>query len=193
MSSNFLADASGSRPDSAQRPRFSRYGRWLVSLWLVFHVVAITSAPAALEPTSDLFASIHEACQPYLEALFLDHGYHFFAPEPEESNLLAFEAQRPDGSVVAGRIPDRATRPRLLYHRYFMLTEHMSKAPEEFRDLWNRSYADHLGHEHGATQVELTQQTHLLSSMERVREGGRLDDPESYEDHFLGSFACDGH
>ncbi|MGA7499923.1 MAG: hypothetical protein WBX00_24600 [Isosphaeraceae bacterium] len=168
-----------------------RSWRWMVNLWLVFHLVAIIIAPAAMYPSSELARSVHGVCQPYLEALYLDHGYHFFAPEPEESTLLSFEAERPDGTVVRGRIPNRATQPRLLYHRYFMLTEHMNQSPEEFRDRWHESYARHLGREYGASRVKLIQQTHLLSSMERIREGGRLTDPESYEDHPLGDFPCD--
>ena len=90
--------------------------------------------------------------QPYLGALYLDHGYHFFAPEPAESTLLAYVAEREDGTVVRGRIPDRTTQPRLLYHRYFMLTEHMSDAPEDFEQLWHESYAQHIAREQHATQ-----------------------------------------
>ena len=112
--------------------------------------------------------------QPYLEILYSNHGNHFFAPEPGESTLLAFEAERDDGTIVRGRIPDRTTWPRLLYHRYFMLTEHMSDAPDELRASWHESYAQHIGREYGATRVRLTQQTHLLPTMERVRDGGRL-------------------
>jgi hypothetical protein len=74
-----------------------------------------------------------------------------------------------------------------------MLTEHMNQSPEEFRDRWHESYAQHLGREYGASRVKLIKQTHLLSSMERIREGGRLTDPESYEDHPLGDFPCDGY
>jgi len=170
-----------------------RQWRWVINIWLVFHLMAIISAPAALDPSSELTHFVHGLCQPYLEALFLDHGYHFFAPEPEESTLLSFEAERPDGTVVRGRIPDRATQPRLLYHRYFMLTEHVSKAPEELRGQWHESYARHLGRAFGASRVKLIQQTHLLSSMERVRAGGHLTDPASYEDHPLGDFACDAY
>ena len=170
-----------------------RYLWWGVNLWLVFHLAAIVIAPAAMDPSSDLVRYLHGVFQPYLDALFLDHGYHFFAPEPEESTLLSFEAERSDGSVVRGRIPDRATQPRLLYHRYFMLTEHMSRAPEELRDQWHDSYAQHIGHVYGASRVKLIQQTHLLSSVERIRQGRRLDDPESYEDHPLGDFQCDGY
>ncbi len=70
-----------------------------------------------------------------------------------------------------------------------MLTEHMSDAPEDVERLWHESYAEHIAREHGATRVTLIQQTHQLSStMERVRDGGRLDDPESYEERELGVF-----
>ena len=122
----------------------------MVNLWLVFHLVAIIIAPAAIGPIVRTRTFGTWTCASLIsKSLYLDHGYHFFAPEPEESTLLSFEAERPDGTVVRGRIPDRATRPRLLYHRYFMLTEHMSKSPEEFRDRWHESYARHLGREYG--------------------------------------------
>jgi hypothetical protein len=165
-----------------------RWPRRLISAWLVFHLIAVISAPAATAPASDLARGVCRFFMPYVGALYLDHGYHFFAPEPAESTLLAYEAEREDGSVVRGRIPDRSTRPRLLYHRYFMLTEHMSDADEESAKFWHQSYAEHIARAENATRVRLIQQTHNLSSMERVRDGGRLDDPEGYEDRELGVF-----
>jgi hypothetical protein len=166
--------------------------RLAVNLWLVFHLAAIIIAPAAVGPASDLVLSAWDQFQPYLEVLYLNHGYHFFAPEPEESTLLVFEAERADGTVVRGRIPDRSTQPRLLYHRYFMLTEHMNDASEELRPIWYESYAQHIGRQYGAVKVRLIKQTHLLPTRERILEGGRLSDPESYEDETLGEFPCDG-
>ena len=125
-----------------------------VNVWLVFHLAAIIIAPAAVGPSSELVHAAWDCFQPYLELLYLNHGYHFFAPEPEESTLLSYEAERPDGTVVRGRIPDPAIGPRLLYHRYFMLTEHMRNAPDELRDLWHRSYAEQIGRQYGARRVE---------------------------------------
>ena len=165
--------------------------RWVISVWLVFHLAAIIIAPAAVGPSSELVHAAWDFFQPYLEILYLNHGYHFFAPEPEESTLLSYEAERPDGTVIRGRHPRPGLSPRLLYHRYFMLTEHMRDAPEELRDLWHRSYAEQIGREYGASRVSLIQQTHLLPTRERIREGGRLSDPESYEDQPLGDFPCD--
>jgi hypothetical protein len=179
------------RPASPTRRSGSSRWRWALNAWLTFHLAAIIIAPASVSPSSELSRSAWDLVQPYVELLYLNHGNQFFAPEPGESTLLAFEAERDDGTVIRGRIPDRTTWPRLLYHRHFMLTEHMRDAPPELQALWHGSYARHLGSQFGARRVRLTQQTHLLPTMERVRGGGRLDDPESYEEQPLGVFRCD--
>ena len=182
-------DGRGVPVDTGPPRGLERRGmRRAVSVWLVIHLAAIVIAPAAVAPASELARGACRLMQPYLGALYLDHGYHFFAPEPAESTLLAYVAEHEDGTVVRGRIPDRGTHPRLLYHRYFMLTEHMNDAPEDMAGLWHASYAEHILREQGAVTVRLIQQTHNLPTMERVRDGGRLDDPESYEERELGVF-----
>ncbi len=182
-------------PGQATAPRgpSRRFLRRLVSLWLVFHSRPSSFRRPSVAPSSELVRETWGWFQPYLQFLYLDHGYHFFAPEPMESTLLSYEAKRADGTVVRGRIPDRVTQPRLLYHRYFMLTEHMNDAPEELEDLWHESYAHHIGRKYGAVEVTLFQQTHNLPTMERVRDGGRLTDPESFEEQSLGTFPCEGY
>jgi hypothetical protein len=164
--------------------------RFAISIWLVFHILAIIVAPASVAPSSNLVQSVWLIFQPYLEALYLNNGYHFFAPEPSESTLVAYTAERADGTIVRGRIPDRRIVPRQLYHRHFMLTERMNSGPEELEQLWYRSYAQHIGHKYGAKQVTLTRQVHLLPSMQMVREGVGLNHPESYEEQPLGVFPC---
>jgi hypothetical protein len=186
------------RPEALERspaPRvpLSRPLRWAINLGLVLHVVAIIIAPAAVSPSSDLIQAGWDLFQPYLQILYLNHGYHFFAPEPGNSTLLAFQAERPDGTVVSGRIPNREIVPRLLYHRHFMLTEQMKDAPAELRDEWLGSYAEHICRKYGAARVRLTGQTHHLPTMEMIRSGVRLDDPSSYEDEDLGVFECKTH
>jgi hypothetical protein len=183
---------SDAGPDGAPAPG-RRFPKRAVSAWLAFHLAAIVVAPASVDPSSELIQATWKVFQPYLDVLYLNHGYHFFAPEPAESTLLAYEAERPDGTVVRGRIPDRSIKPRLLYHRYFMLTEHMNGAPDELKNLWHESYARHIGRRVGASKVKLVQQTHLLPTPERVRGGARLDDPDSYENQTLGTFACDAY
>jgi hypothetical protein len=84
----------------------------------------------------------------YVDFMYLSHGYSFFAPNPGPSHLLECEiiprgptadgravhsTGRPvvakDGQAMQGTsswrvFPDRRNdRPRLLYHRYFMLSE----------------------------------------------------------------------
>ncbi len=192
MSLEPLSPPAVEDPPSERRPGAARFLRTAVSAWLVIHLTAIIVAPAAVGPSSDLVQAAWNVFHPSLQILYLNHGYHFFAPEPDESTLLAYEAARPDDAVARGHLPDRSIAPRLLYHRYFMLTEHMRDAPEELQDIWYRSYAEEIARETGATLVRLTRQTHLLPSMERIRNGGQLTDAEGYEDYPLGEFPCDG-
>ena len=179
--------ASGAEASGGRRKKLLRWG---INIWLVYHLSAIVIAPAAVAPSSALIESAWAFFQPYLQLLYLNNGYHFFAPEPGESTLLAFKATRADGTIVEGRIPNRTIVPRLLYHRHFMLTEHMKDAPEELRQAWLGSYAEHLCRKYGAVRVSLTGQIHNLPTMEMVRNGVRLDDPSSYEDEPLGEFEC---
>lgn len=192
MSVPTLNGSARAESDRSSRRLGSRVLKGVVSLWLLFHVAAVIIAPASVGPSSYLVRSAWEVVQPYLQVLYLNHGYHFFAPEPSGSTLLAFEARRADGTVVRGRIPNRGIKPRLLYHRHFMLTEHMNLAPPELRDRWFGSYARHLGHKYGAVRVGLTRLSHELPSMEMVRKGVRLDDPASFFEQPLGVFTCDG-
>src|SRR5262249_34613560 len=104
-----------SEPAAAPGRTRGRLLRWAVSLWLVFHLSALIIAPASVSPSSDFVRSAWNVFRPYLQVLYLNHGYHFFAPEPSESTLLGFVAERPDGSVIRGRIPNREIKPRLLY------------------------------------------------------------------------------
>jgi hypothetical protein len=166
--------------------------RWALNLWLVFHVTAIIVAPASVSPSSDLVRAAWNGFRPYLQVLYLNHGYHYFAPEPSQSTLLAFVAERDGEAPIHGRIPNRSIVPRLLYHRHFMLTERMVVAPTHLQQRWYESYAQHLGHVYGANRVSLTRQTHYLPTMEMVRNGVRLDDPASYAEQPLGVFRCDG-
>lgn len=176
------------------RPLVRRSLRWALNGWLVFHITAMIVAPATVGPTSDLLGSAWRVFQPYLQPLYLNHGHAFFAPEPGESSLLTFVAIKEDGTVIAeGRFPSKKdNKPRLLYHRYFMLTEHMNnRATDANRQLWYRSYALHLGRKYGAAKVSLSRVAHYLPSMEMVRNGVKLDDPASYEEQPLGIFRCD--
>jgi hypothetical protein len=178
---------------TAKRSTRMRVLRWAVNCWLVYHLAAIIIAPASVAPTSELINSTWRIFQPYLELLYLNHGYHFFAPEPAASTLISYEAERPDGTKVAGHFPSRKIQPRLLYHRHFMLTEHLHAAelreePDELLQEWVKSYADHIRTKYGAVRVKLTGHVHGLPSREDVLGGVKLNDPASYESSEFGVF-----
>lgn len=173
------------------RPMARRILKYLLNAWLAFHVAVICIAPASVSPSSRLTQAAWRFARPYLQLLYLNHGYHYFAPEPAESTLLTYTVQRADGSTVSGQIPHRQIRPRLLYHRHFMLTEFLNFPSPEQQKVWHRSYARHLCRKHGAITVSLSQVTHFLPSMAAVRAGAKLDDPASYVEDPLGTFSCD--
>ena len=120
-----------------------RAARWLISGALVFHLLAVSLTPfLAMSRNSGgsespLAAQVMHLFRPYVTALFLNHGYAFFAPDPPgESHLVKYRVEFADGRpTVQGTFPDLATeRPRLLYHRHFMLAEFwetMFTPPEE--------------------------------------------------------------
>jgi hypothetical protein len=136
------AEIEVARPstDSAQIP-FPRWSKALISALLVLHVAAVVSAPLAFvcrsrggeSPATEAIARFF---RPYSDAFYLNHGYAFFAPDPGPNHLVDFKVEFDDGRApVTGRFPDLATeRPRLLYHRYFMLSEALNNrfAPPEF-------------------------------------------------------------
>ncbi len=117
----------------------------LVSGALLFHLSAQFLATwNAAPPQSDLGTTLATPFQAYIAAAKLNQGYRFFAPDPGPSHLLRFRIINADGSPVVlsefavnaekteGQLPPPELRvglfspqARLLYHRYFMLTEQL--------------------------------------------------------------------
>ena len=99
----------------------------LLPVAIVFHLTAVFVAPLAFasEYSSPFVNAIYAALRPYIAAMYLDHGYFFFAPNPGPSHLVDYKVEFADGRPpLTGRFPDLKTeRPRLLYHRHFMLSE----------------------------------------------------------------------
>ena len=180
--------------DATPRPLWRRAGFALVNVWLVYHLIAIAGSPATIPPSSQLQRDTWLAVGPYLEAIYLNHGWHYFAPDPGASTLLAYEGVAVDGTPVAGVVPDRRVAwPRQLYHRYFMLTEAIPQTdelPPGVRDGYVAALAGGLGKDLGVAEAELTRVTHRLPSMDEVRAGFPLDDPALYERESLGRHRC---
>lgn len=172
----------------------------MVSVLLLLHLTALVVAPFAVQPSSLLSGYAWSAFRPYLEAAYLNHGYHFFGPEPGPGHLVRYEIELADGTTKEGYFPNRSEhRPRLLYHRHFMLSERLAglmpqDGPEgrvaklPWAEAYVRSYAEHLYETHRARQVTLYLRRHLLPWPEQIEHGMTLDDPKLYEERRLISY-----
>lgn len=160
---------------------------------LALHCCAIIVGPWSVPPSSLLSQDAYSLFEPYVEATFLNHGYHFFAPDPGPSHLVRYEVVREDGSEIKGFFPDRDLNwPRLMYHRHFMMTEHLNGFLEagqtEVAEKHITSYARHLNHVHEGAEVRMFLVRHQLPSPEDVQKGMKLDDPRLYREKPLGTF-----
>jgi hypothetical protein len=188
--------------------------RWVVSILLCLHLLAVFAAPwADPPPSSDLARRVAGRLHPYLKFAALDNGYRFFAPDPGPSHLIRFELYDVDGGVTKGVFPDRDQHwPRLLYHRYFMVAEMifslagptLDLPPEQMlteqdrqeisdrlkiaREL-QRGVADVLlRHHENATRVRLFTAIHAIPTPDDVKRGMALNDPVLYREVLLGEF-----
>ena len=160
-----------------------RVGIVLVHLWIVFHFASVFIASASVPPATRLAGQAWSCVGGYLQFLYLNHGYHFFSPDPGTSTLIAYEATLPNGDVIWDRIPNRQIWPRLNYHRHFMLTEHMVStvgARPELEDLLVETYAREIARQTGADRIFLYEVEHELSWPSQVLAGRHLDDPVTY-------------
>lgn len=182
--------------------------RLAASALIAWHVVAVLSGPIHVpwSVTGDRLQSVNGH---YMQAMYLNHGYKFFAPDPGPSHLIEYDLTLADGSHKTGRFPDRDELwPRLLYHRHFMLSEFVASGaggppdpswqaqpdwekqkPSDAQRKFARSYATHLLHEHQARRVKLTLVEHLIPAPEDVATHRMaLDDPRLYRRRPLGEF-----
>ena len=93
-----------------------------ILLYLLVVLLGPLSNPIGSE---NLTLPLGRQIRPVHEALYLGHGYRFFAPDPGPSHILEYRinAGEPEKEIIA-RFPDRNEHwPRLLYHRWFMLSE----------------------------------------------------------------------
>lgn len=99
--------------------------RCIASILILGYLSIVLIGPLSNPVASEhLSAPLAEKVSPIHRALFLGHGYRFFAPDPGPSHLLVYRGMRVDGTRFEGHFPDRENHwPRLLYHRWFMLSE----------------------------------------------------------------------
>jgi hypothetical protein len=145
-------------------------------------IIAPLSGPP---PASDLSQVILQPFRPLLGALYLGHGYRFFAPDPGPGHSIRWTITRPDGSTLSGTTPDAARDwPRLLYHRRFMVAEKIAPlvpppdAPAEVRARAKADWlplvkgvAGNLLRTHGGDRITLEMVEHYLPGPDEVAEG----------------------
>jgi len=187
------------------RPRKS--GGWplfvrvFVSLFVLFHLFAVFIAPMSMAVSlvprreTDRPLAIAVAQRPpvqwYLDALYLNHGYSFFAPDPGEGHLIRFQVFDDRGSVIKeGEFPSKTDFwPRLRYHRYFMLAEQCQigigndAADKQWQQSYLKNYAKELLREYGGQSVRVQRMVHWPLHREDAAKDPpmKLDDPRTYE------------
>ena len=165
---------------------WSRPARWLASLLIAGYLATVIVPPlAGPPPASELAGVLRQPLRPLIGALYLDHGYRFFAPDPGPGHEIRWTVTMPDGSAKSGKIPDReADWPRLLYHRRFMVAEKIAvlvpttEAPREVRDRakpdWLplvKGVAGNVLRATGGTRVKLEMVEHYLPDPTEVVAG----------------------
>lgn len=126
------AEPQDASPSDKTATTWSPPIKLLASAVIALHVLAVFWAPLAFasrgSPGSPLTDSVFAVLRPYIDALYLNHGYSFFAPDVGPSRLVRYQVEFADGrEPVEGVFPNLATQqPRLLYHRHFMLSEALS-------------------------------------------------------------------
>jgi hypothetical protein len=166
--------------------------RIIVSVFLVWHVSAVFLAPLSIPPSSGLVRSIAQGppMQWYLNLLYLNHGYNFFAPDPGDGHIVRYQVYDQNRQPIKdgqGEFPNRNTQwPRLFYHRYFMLAEQVgwglgdgldpNKGPRRYLEAFGR----HLLQKYDGQMVTVQWIAHRPADPLPGPVPVKLDKPESY-------------
>lgn len=181
---------------TAQPKPLFKFIRLGISGLIVLHLMAVILPPIWFQSRpSPIVETLIAPVEAYGQFLYIDRGYAFFAPDPGPSHLIQAAIKDGSGERVEEMYPDRERqRPRLLYHRHFMLTEFLEEsyqppgppaelanldreAAEEWIQLRARyehirtSYVDHLKQVHPGKEVEgIRRIEHLIPGITEFRE-----------------------
>ncbi len=180
--------AEPAMPNAAPAPRLGRWAFVALNVWLCYHLFAIVVGPASVPPAPPIAQDAWRFASGYLQAFYLNHGFHYFSPDPAGSTLVAYTLEMPDGSMKSGRLPHRKIWPRLLYHRHFMVTEFLGNGPEEFRPFVQRALARQLLRDSGAQAVRLELLYHDTAGVQEILSGQTLNEPASFHATDLGRY-----
>ncbi|MEN0110339.1 MAG: hypothetical protein AAF805_06410 [Planctomycetota bacterium] len=179
------------RPETGtDAPAVGYPGLWTrvaIGVAVVWHLFAVFIAPFSVPPTSPLVEGIatSAAVRWYTDPLYLNHGYHFFGPDPPINQLVRYRVTDSGGALIAeGEFPNKEQQsPRLFYHRHMMLADQAGLGPadvepEAWLRLKLRGYARHLLRTHNGGRVQLDLVRHNLLYPSQSRRG---DDPNAPE------------
>jgi hypothetical protein len=99
--------------------------RVAVSLVVIFHFVGIWTATMTVEPSPLIWRYLWAyVYRPYLESMYVNNAFHFYAPDPGPATLVWFYIKYDDGSAEWFKIPQRGDNPvSLEYQRRLSLSE----------------------------------------------------------------------
>jgi hypothetical protein len=128
----------------------------------------------------------------YLDALYINHGYSFFAPDPGPGHLVFYEVYDEQGNVKRqGKFPDWDVQwPRLWYHRHFMLADQVGlglardQGPGEGERKYLAAYARQLLRKYDGESARVRWVAHEPLDPFSVRpdEPIQLDKPQTYKE-----------
>ena len=168
--------------------------RLLISILIIGHLLALVLPPLSVQTRGSIgqspsVSTALDFFEPYSQALYIDRGYAFFAPDPGPSHLIQVAISRPEEPLLEKMYPDRNEQwPRLLYHRHFMLSEFMHeiyqppgpseellKANRQEARYWSllrarykhvhQSIVDHLKYEYPGDEVAIRRIEHLVPDL----------------------------
>lgn len=173
-------------PTSRSHPPWPLAARLITSILVVIYLTAVVLPPlAGPPPASELAMELLQPFRPLIGCLGLNHGYRFFAPNPGPGHSIRWWMVDAEGKERTGVIPDASTdRPRLLYHRRFMIPEKLAAfvpfpdAPTDLQREATRDWqpfvediATRLLTENQGQQVRLELIEHYLPDTAEIKEG----------------------
>lgn len=195
-------------PPQAQRPRPAtpqrepgssrRAGRpapvirVFASILILWHFTGVFLAAMSVPYSSELVINIAQKppMQWYLDALYMNQGHSFFAPDVGPGHLIRYQLFDQTGREIEhGELPNRKEHwPRLLYHRYMMLAD-QSEFPaddKQVRDYWQRKYLEAYGRHllslnENAQSIRLQRVAHWPMPINYAKQGRKITDPQGYE------------
>jgi len=125
--------------------------RIVISLLIVWHFAGSFLAALQVPFTSPLVINLSQKppMQWYLDALYLNQGHSFFAPDVGPGHVIHYELYDQSGHVTGDdTLPNKKEHwPRLLYHRYMMLADQadVPSDDKQERDRFQKMYLEAYG------------------------------------------------